>query len=264
MVGLLAARPQRGKSGLRNLEAVGRDFEALFTKHCQDVGHGRITGEKELQSFLIADAFRNGRSMRALNEASRDTNDPVELIFITDELPLPLESGKIVCDILALRRDHERSTPVLIELKDSRTLGRLVAQVDRYGALLDQHAQSFAKLFEAVLGEPIQFDGSAERWIVWPAPRSGAEPREDELLERGIRCVGYRKVEGAYEFAAGRSPRPPCLCCDSWKHAVPIVFGLPGEELEERALRGEVVLGGCCVTDDDPRWFCKRCEEELK
>ena len=52
-------------------------------------------------------------------------------MFVTDEIALPVEGGEIVCDILALRRDGGRSTPVLLELKDDRLLTRLAEQVAR-------------------------------------------------------------------------------------------------------------------------------------
>ena len=35
---------------------------------------------------------------------------------------------------------------------------------------------------------------------------------------------------------------------------VPLVMGLPGPTLLERADRGEVILGGCIVTGFEPRW----------
>ena len=35
---------------------------------------------------------------------------------------------------------------------------------------------------------------------------------------------------------------------------VPIVYGEPSEELVRRARRGEVVLGGCVITQHSPRW----------
>jgi len=37
---------------------------------------------------------------------------------------------------------------------------------------------------------------------------------------------------------------------------VPILWGMPDNDASERAERGEVVLGGCLVTDDDPDWSC--------
>lgn len=40
------------------------------------------------------------------------------------------------------------------------------------------------------------------------------------------------------------APLPPCPKCGGTE-IVPVVFGLPGEELMERARRGEVALGGC-------------------
>lgn len=204
MVGLLHDRPQRGRSGLRDLGRVARDFDALFTKHCVEVEQGRETGEKALQSFLIREAYTHGRRLASINEASAATNDPVDLVFVTDEISLPLDEGKIVCDVLALRRDRGRSTPVLLELKDARMLTRLVEQVEGYAALVDAHADLFAELFGALLGESVRFDAPTEKWIVWSAAGDGPDPREAELRARGIRVVGYvERGGGAYEMRVG-------------------------------------------------------------
>lgn len=109
----------------------------------------------------------------------------------------------MVCDILALRRDSERCVPVLIELKDSRQLTRLVEQVVGYAELIDLHADLFAELFSALLGEDIRFDGPTERWIVWPAVGAGADPRTQELMDVGIRVAGYAVEGGQYSFVVG-------------------------------------------------------------
>ena len=203
MIGLLSDRPQRGKSGITTLARVVTDFEAMFAAYCQDVPHGRVTGEKALQSFLIREAQTHDRQLGSINAASASTEDPVELVFVTDEIPLPVEGGKIVCDILALRRDGGRSTPVLLELKDSRMLTRLVEQVDAYAKLVDEHGDLFAELFGALLGEPVTFDGPTEKWIVWPAAGVGRDPRAEEPRAKGIRVVGY-EVEGeTYRFWVG-------------------------------------------------------------
>ncbi len=53
-------------------------------------------------------------------------------------------------------------------------------------------------------------------------------------------------------------PERTCLQCGSGR-VVPIVYGMPGGALIEAAERGEVVLGGCVVGDDDPEWSCLEC-----
>ena len=55
--------------------------------------------------------------------------------------------------------------------------------------------------------------------------------------------------------------KPQCPQCDSKNIAV-IEFGFPSPEMIEGSDRGEIVLGGCCVTEDDPEWHCKDCEYE--
>lgn len=53
--------------------------------------------------------------------------------------------------------------------------------------------------------------------------------------------------------------KPQCPSCSSDNVAI-IAFGYPGPEMMEEAQRGKIILGGCCVTNDDPEWHCKDCE----
>ena len=39
-----------------------------------------------------------------------------------------------------------------------------------------------------------------------------------------------------------------------------IVYGMPSNELFEQAERGEVVLGGCTISDTMPEWACTKCD----
>ena len=55
-----------------------------------------------------------------------------------------------------------------------------------------------------------------------------------------------------------------CPICEG--KVVPIVYGMPTGELEEKADRGEVILGGCCIAVDEhghnlmPEWACTNCD----
>ena len=51
-----------------------------------------------------------------------------------------------------------------------------------------------------------------------------------------------------------------CPKCGSLD-VVPIEYGYPGPEMMDAAEKGLIELGGCCVTDDDPRKQCKACGE---
>ena len=44
---------------------------------------------------------------------------------------------------------------------------------------------------------------------------------------------------------------------------IPIVYGYPSDELFEQAKQGEIHLGGCCITQDDPHWYCKKHDLEF-
>ena len=43
-----------------------------------------------------------------------------------------------------------------------------------------------------------------------------------------------------------------------------ILWGLPAdmEFLEKKLARKEIVLGGCCVSVDDPKWQCNSCHHK--
>ncbi len=206
MVGLTPRRPQRGRSGFTNLDNIYNNFDELFPKHCVDIPQGKPTPEKALQSFLIMRSKRNHfqRWIGPLNEASESTGSPARLRFVTDEIAVPGENGRIVCDLLAMREtDSGGRVPVVIELKSARLKTRLVQQVTRYAALVDAHADLYARLFSVILNEEITFTGPCEKWIVWPQAGDKKDPREDELAKIGIRVVGYKRRGWGFTFRVG-------------------------------------------------------------
>ena len=52
-----------------------------------------------------------------------------------------------------------------------------------------------------------------------------------------------------------------CPECGS-EDVLPIIYGLPAPETEERAQRGEVRLGGCIVEEGSPTLVCTLCGRE--
>jgi predicted nucleic-acid-binding Zn-ribbon protein len=49
-----------------------------------------------------------------------------------------------------------------------------------------------------------------------------------------------------------------CPKCGSSEYT-PIVSGLPSSEGFEKANRGEIILGGCCISFDSKNRVCKKC-----
>ncbi len=52
-----------------------------------------------------------------------------------------------------------------------------------------------------------------------------------------------------------------CPACGSKESVIPIGYGMPGKEMMDRAERGEILLGGCVVEPNSPRWHCKSCKK---
>lgn len=55
-----------------------------------------------------------------------------------------------------------------------------------------------------------------------------------------------------------------CPSCGG-KPIATILYGMPAYsvELEEKLQSGAIALGGCCVTDDDPKWTCTHCGQNF-
>lgn len=64
-----------------------------------------------------------------------------------------------------------------------------------------------------------------------------------------------RRVGDVDEEAVRTAPCPRCGGV-----GIPVVFGLPGPELVEAAMRGETIIGGCIVSDAGPSHECVVCE----
>jgi len=89
----------------------------------------------------------------------------------------------------------------------------------------------------------------------------------DQAVSRARRALAAALSERPDLVAelGGRPPRESagggpeaCPACGS-TDIVPIVYGYPSLRLFERAQRGEVALGGCCVTGSDPTRSCQAC-----
>jgi len=117
--------------------------------------------------------------------------------------------GKRLCDLLGLRKVDGMMVPAVIELKSSRDMKELCEQVNTYAKVIQRNKTDFEGLFTAILGEDVKFSGKPERWIIWPHHAdSGKDKRENELAEKGIGLVSYRKMaDDTYFFQIGNQPK---------------------------------------------------------
>ncbi len=72
------------------------------------------------------------------------------------------------------------------------------------------------------------------------------------------RCESAHQIGGLRLAAFRILDLPACTMCGSMD-TIPIVYGYPGPEMMEEAQRGEVILGGCCVIEDQPNQECRAC-----
>ena len=64
-------------------------------------------------------------------------------------------------------------------------------------------------------------------------------------------------------YESEREPRK-CPKCGSTKIAT-FLYGMPAfsDQLQKDLDEGKIVLGGCCISDDDPTWQCTACSTDI-
>ena len=67
---------------------------------------------------------------------------------------------------------------------------------------------------------------------------------------------------GPCKYIYTKGIRPRCVEGHS-DNIIPIVYGLPGSALMKKAKLGKVHLGGCVVSDCDPKYYCTIHKVEL-
>ena len=53
-----------------------------------------------------------------------------------------------------------------------------------------------------------------------------------------------------------------CPECHDEGSIIEIAYGYPGEEMRDKYEKGEIKLGGCLVSEDNPNWHCNKCGHE--
>lgn len=64
-------------------------------------------------------------------------------------------------------------------------------------------------------------------------------------------------------YESVKKPRK-CPACGS-KGIASYLYGMPifSKKLEKEMETGKTILGGCCISDDDPIWKCLSCETDI-
>jgi hypothetical protein len=61
---------------------------------------------------------------------------------------------------------------------------------------------------------------------------------------------------GPCQFIYSKGYKPKCPFGHS-DNIIPIVYGMPGKKLMEKSQHGKIYLGGCLISDCDPRYYCR-------
>lgn len=97
---------------------------------------------------------------------------------------------------------------------------------------------------------------------------SGSQPMcfnldsiSDDFLQKYYdHLLGFVRVAKPVEVV--RSKPSKCPYCG--RKVLPVRYGSPGPEMMEAADRGEIILGGCLIRDDNPDYTCPCCGQSFR
>jgi hypothetical protein len=85
----------------------------------------------------------------------------------------------------------------------------------------------------------------------------------DEMIIENYKGTIVRRFHWEDFNKGGKMYKPSvCLKCGS-HNTVDIVFGYPTKQTLKKAERGEIHLGGCEITNNDPLWYCQDCKRKF-
>lgn len=64
------------------------------------------------------------------------------------------------------------------------------------------------------------------------------------------------------ELKSESKSKPACPKCGG-QETIPILYGYPSPATLRKWKRKEVELGGCCIGNNDPQWYCKNCQKNF-
>ena len=95
---------------------------------------------------------------------------------------------------------------------------------------------------------------------------TGTHPGEQHFLHEDTVSSEFlrRYYMHLKSFVASNNPiiqvrRKPLKCKHCGCEVLPIIYGLPAPTLLEAAERGELILGGCCIPQENPDYQCPIC-----
>jgi hypothetical protein len=159
-------------------------------------GNGKT--EHRVQAYLIQQALTRPEEFPGLLDCD-DLFD--ELLFITDEFRL----GEIRADVIALGRKGESYVPVYIELKATRSLTRVIDQLDNITNRMTTASNAAVALLAAASGIGAELiEMNPRRLLIWPASASGRESASvSNARDKGFVTIGYTKPS-EFEFGFQR------------------------------------------------------------
>jgi len=76
-------------------------------------------------------------------------------------------------------------------------------------------------------------------------------------------CVFLSLILAAQTSADTANRKSLCPVCKDHKDVIPIRYGKPTKSTIVKAERGECRLGGCIVSPNSPKYYCKKDEKEF-
>ncbi|SFQ17629.1 hypothetical protein [Parafilimonas terrae] len=111
---------------------------------------------------------------------------------------------------------------------------------------------------KADLYNPINIDLSNPNhrifYLIWPDWKSKVFRFIDGVCTDSVYSIKIPNDKFYKEF----QQKEICPICFRSKYLIPIIYGLPGSKLMKQAKRNKVILAGCILYEDAPKFYCTK------
>lgn len=84
------------------------------------------------------------------------------------------------------------------------------------------------------------------------------ENNMDEFVKQTAESIHAAVMQVEKEKLLKKVKPKKCPSCGK-SQVIPILYGMPAGPVDE----SKVWIGGCCVSDDSPKWHCKACGKDF-
>ncbi len=251
-----------GDSGRMGVPKLSLDFRMGVPNHADNIGSGIGFLEQCISQFLLFGCSKvvvvvNSKGLRWIEKHTPLIKKKARLVLNPDP-----GRGRLFSLQLGIEKAGKRHA-LFIHNVDNPFVSQKVLQSIWEVSLEHNDFDYVSPRYKGQGGHPVMISKQLARTIL--------EEPSDKSLKQILSAFERTTVEvhgpsilhninTLEEYGKAGLPlgENTCPVCRRYDKVVRVIYGMPSHELFLEAEKGLVHLGGCCVSEVNPQWYCRR------